>query len=168
VDNIAQAAVKYLAGQASVLAQLGTFPVGDPAAGQAYLFQTELKVTLEGTSAAALVLTPAGSMAAPTLLGTARFQRLSVEIYVDPVRDANRNVVEDAALTGVRGDQVFSVVHARLQRTDPDTQEWGDMITSTCTLLLEGDFAAVSDGNMMLRKQSFYGLTVNGWTDIIP
>jgi hypothetical protein len=52
-----------------------------------------------------------------------------------------------------------------MQRTDPATVLWGDMVTTGCQLLSDGPWAAVGDGDHMLAKQAYYGVSFTGWTD---
>lgn len=166
MDTISGAAVAYLSGVEAVTSLLGTFT--DPTnSGEPYLFDSDILVTLEGTSQAAVVLTSAGIMQTPPQLGSQRFERLSVEIYADPQRDSDRNVIVSSALTIQRVEAIFSQVHAVLQRLDPDLQVWGDMVTASCQLLAENQAMPVSDGDLMQRKQAFYGVLVTGWTDVV-
>lgn len=168
-DDVASGCVQFLAAQPKITDLTGAFAASDPVTGDAslpYIFRSDLLVTLEGTSAAAIVCTPAGSMATPPPLGTARHERLSVAIYVDPARDSARNVTESSGLTVQRGEALFTELHALLHRTSTESVLWGDMITVACALLAKGQFLSVPDGGGMQRQESFYGVTVWGWTDI--
>ena len=60
---------------------------------------------------------------------------------------------------------VFNAVQFRLQRTDPDTVVWGDMVTTGCQLLTDGAWFPLADGDHLLVKQSFYGVSWSGFTD---
>ena len=168
MDDVASGAVRYLASFTDVTSLLGSFSLGDPVTanqGKPWIFNGDPLVTLEGTSAAALVCTDFGGWQAPPQLGTWRFGRLAVQVYIDPARDANRNITETSALTVNRGNAVFNAVQFRLQRTDPDVIVWGDLATTGCQLLTDGLWAAVPDGDHLLVKQSFYGISFSGWTD---
>lgn len=168
MDDIASGCVRYLSGFSDVTSLLGSFSNSDPVTanqGRPWIFSGDPLVTLEGTSAAALVCIDLGGWQAPPQLGTWRFGRLVVQVYVDPARDGSRNITETSALTVNRGNAVFAAVQFRLQRTDPDTVTWGDMVTTGCQLLSDGQWAAVPDGDHLLVKQAFYGVSWSGWTD---
>jgi hypothetical protein len=165
VDDVGSGACLYLAQFSDVTSLLGSFPVTDPVAanaGKPYLFNSDLLVTLEGTGAAALVCSDLGGWQPPPQLGTWRFGRLSVQVYIDPARDAGRNITETSALTKNRGGAVFSAVQFRLQRTDPDAVVWGDLVTTGCQLISDGPWLAVPDGDHLLVKQAFYGVSWTG------
>lgn len=168
MDDIASGCCQYLARFSDVTSLLGSFGGTDPVPanrGLPWIFNADTLVTIEGSSAAALVLTDYGGWQAPPQLGTWRFGRLSVQVYLDPARDGNRNVTETTALTITRGNAVFAAVQFRLQRTDPDTVTWGDMVTTGCQLLTDGAWMPVPDGDHMLVKQAFFGVSWSGWTD---
>lgn len=168
---MASGSVKYLGRFADVTALLGAFPVSDPQApnaGRPWLFsdnnQGVLKV-MEGTGQAALVCSDYGPWDSPPPLGTVRFRRLRVDVWVDPLRDASSNVTETSSLTANRGLAVFAAAHFRLQRTDPDTVMWGDLCTAGCQLLSDIQFLPVPDGDWLLRGTAWYGVTCTGWSD---
>ncbi len=168
MDDVASGAVQFLAQFADVTSLLGSFSVSDPITanqGKPWIFNGDPLVTIEGSSAAALVCSDFGGWQAPPQLGTWRFGRLSVQVYIDPARDSGRNITETSALTVNRGNAVFNAVQFRLQRTDPDTIVWGDMVTVSCQLLSDGAWLALADGDHLLVKQSFYGVAWSGWTD---
>lgn len=168
MDSVSQAAVAYLSGLPDLVSKFGAFT--DLAnAGVPWIFDSDLIVTLEGTGQAALVLTSSGIMQTPPQLGSQRFERLMVELYVDPQRDVNRNVTVTSAFTLRTVEALFTLVHQVLQRLDPDTQVWGDMVTNACQQLGESQADRVSDGDQMFRKQAFYGVGVVGWLDsVVP
>ena len=168
MDDIASGSVRYLAGFTDVTWLLGSFPSGDPItanAGKPWIFNADPLVTLEGSSSAAVVCADLGGWQAPPQLGTWRFGRLAVAVYIDPARDSGLNITETSALTANRGNAVFNAVQFRMQRTDPATVLWGDMVTTGCQLLSDGPWAAVGDGDHMLAKQAYYGVSWTGWTD---
>jgi hypothetical protein len=168
VDDIASGSVQYLAGFADITSLLGSFSVSDlitANAGKPWIFNADPLVTIEGSSEAALVCADFGGWQAPPQLGTWRFGRLGVFIYIDPARDSGRNITETSALTINRGNAIFAAVQFRLQRTDPDAVLWGDMVTTGCQLLSDGPWQMLSDGDHLLVKQSFYGISFSGWAD---
>jgi hypothetical protein len=171
VDDVGTGAVRYLTRFSDVTSLLGSFSVTDPSpgiAGKPWLFSDNsagvLKV-MEGTSAAAVVCSDFGGWDVPPPIGTIRFRRLRVDIWVDPLRDASSNVAETSAKTGNRGLAVFAALQFRLQRTDPDALIWGDLVTTGCQLLVEPQFGAVSDGDWLQLGTAYYGIQYSGWTD---
>ena len=170
MDDVATGSVKYLTGFTDVTSLLGAYPLTDPVgfAGLPWLFsdmnQGVLKV-MEGTSAAALVCADFGGWEVPVQMSTARYRRLRVDIWIDPQRDAGLNVAESSSVTANRGLAVFSAVHFRLQRTDPDAVFWGDLCTIGCQLLTEPVFQPVADGDWMQRGTAYYGVEYSGWSD---
>ena len=88
-----------------------------------------------------------------------------MSIYIDPARDSSRNITETSALTINRGNAVFAAVQFRLQRTDPDAVLWGDLVTTGCQLLSDGPWQMLADGDHLLVKQAFFGVSWSGWTD---
>jgi hypothetical protein len=171
MDDVAGGAVKYLAGFSDVTGLLGAFDVADPNpgfAGRPWLFsdnnQGVLKV-MEGSSAAGIVLGDSGSWDVPVQGATARFRRLRVDIWVDPLRDPSANVLETSSLTANRGMAVFNAVQFRLQRTDPDVVFWGDLCTNGCQLLTDIQFLPMADGDWLLRGTAYFGVGFTGWSD---
>jgi hypothetical protein len=171
VDDVATGAVRYLAGFSDVIALLGSFPSGDPVtqnAGKPWLFSESnqgVLAMMEGSSAAAVVCADYGGWEVPPPLGTARFRRLRVDVWVDPQRDTSRNVTETSSLTQNRGLAVFAAVQFRLQRTDADAIFWGDLCTVGCQLLNDIVFAPVADGDWLQRGTAYFGVGVSGWSD---
>lgn len=168
---MASGAVRYLSGFPDVLAVLGSFPLGDPNqanAGKPWLFadtNAGIFATLEGSSGAAVVCADFGGWSVPDFLGTLRFRRLRVDVWVDPLRDAGRNLAESSSLTTNRGLAAFAAVQFRLQRTDPDAVVWGDLVTVDCHLLTDIQFLPVSDGDGLQRGSAYYGVSTSGWVD---
>lgn len=164
-DDVASGAVQFLAQFPDITSLLGSFASNDPVSadvGKPWIFNADLLVTLEGASAAALVCSDEGGWQAPPQLGTWRFSRLGVAFYIDPARDSSRNITETSAITIVRGNAVFNAVQYRLQRTDPDTVLFGDLQTTGCQLLSDTKWVPVPDGDHLLVKQAFYGVSWTG------
>jgi hypothetical protein len=171
MDDIATGCVQYLATFSDVTSLLGSFSNTDPVIanqGKPWIFNADPLVTLEGSSAAALVCSEFGSVTTPQRLGTERYGRLSVQLYVDPARDSSRNITETSALTKNRGNALFNAVQFRLHRTDNDAVVWGDLVTTGCRLITDGPWLPVPDGDHLLVKQAFYEVSFSGWTDVVP
>jgi hypothetical protein len=171
VDDVGTGAVKHLSQFSDVTSLLGSFSLSDPNpgfAGAPYLFNDVSQgvfATMEGSSAAAVVLGDYGAWDAPVQGATARFRRLRVDVWIDPLRDASSNVLETSAVTANRGMAVFNAIQFRLQRTDPDTVRWGDLVTNGCQLLTEPQFLPVQDGDWLLRGTAYFGVGFLGWSD---
>lgn len=156
-DDVVSGAVQYLLAQSSVVAALGSFPVGHPWYPQPYLFQRELFQRMEGTSSQACVLSYAGGWSPPERGSQAVFSRLSVEIWVDPLRDSSGNVTNPTE-TEARGRTTWKVLDSFLQWLDPDARTWGNLVLCGSERLTEPVLYAVPDGDGLLRAQWFYGL----------
>jgi hypothetical protein len=171
VDDVAGGAVKFLTPFADVTTLLGAFPADDAVtanAGRPWLFSDTFQgvlATVEGSSAAAIVCGDYGGSAVAPVLGTLRYRRLRVDVWVDPLRDAGSNITETSTLTTNRGLSVFAAAHFRLQRTDNDAVFWGDLCTVGCQLLTDALFSPVSDGDGLQRGTAFYEVACSGWSD---
>jgi len=180
VDTIASAAVRYINTLADVTAMLGSFPSSDSAnSGKPFVFGGELLYTVEGTSSVALVCRNFGTYTTAPDLSTWMGYRLGVTIWVDPARDSNGNYTESAITTQSRGMAVFTKLNYHLHRTNPDTQQWGDLVTASSRLLTGPNFLPVQDagGQDQLMAPgttshpqvgtAYYGVTVFGVTDAV-
>jgi hypothetical protein len=178
VDNVASGAVKVLAALSDVTAAVGTFPASDTVNyGVPWIFNTDILVTMEGTSAVigtnamAIVCSDAGGWGEPMPLTTPRYNRLQVDFWVDPLRDSSHNITETAGATIQRGKQLFTLVNLHLHRTNPDMQLWGDLRTVGCQLLTEPQFLGVTDAEMggvpVQKGTAYYGVSVFGATDVV-
>jgi hypothetical protein len=168
---VATGAVRYLSQFSDVTSQLGAFSDSDANpgfAGRPWLFSDlnamVLKV-MEGTSQAGISLADSGPWDSPVQGATARFRRLRLDVWVDPLRDTGSNIMETSAATANRGMAVFNAAHFRLQRTDPDVVAWGDLLTNGCQVLADITFAPVPDGDFLLRGTAYYGVGFTGWND---
>jgi hypothetical protein len=170
VDDVSSGAVRFLNGFSDITSLLGSFSLTDPVTanqGKSWIFNGDPLVVLEGTGKAGIVCLDAGGWQPPPQLGTWRFGRLSVQVYIDPLRDSNLNITETSAITMNRGSAVFNTIQFRLQRTDPDTVLWGDMVTTGCQLLADGQWLPVADGDHLLVKQAYFGVSWSGWIDAV-
>lgn len=153
-DDLVAGAVRWLLTFTDVLAVLGTYP----ATGSPWLLQNELHGTVEGTQSTAAVVSRAGGWAGANLHNTARFPRLSLEIYVDPIRDAAGNVV-DPGEAYRRADATFSTFDTYLHRPADPQQQWGGVRVIASSRMAEPTTYAVPDGDGLLRTQVFYAVT---------
>lgn len=154
-DDVVQGCVKYLSEFPEVTAFLATFEDGEH-----YLFQYEMQGVVETTSKAAVVISRNGSWSSPNYHNTAKFPRLSVEVWVDPLRDGENNVIEPIE-SRRRAFFLLDQIDKRLHRPQGGApQFWGTVRTIESTRLGEPVLYAVPDGDSMLRGQVFYGVTV--------
>lgn len=178
MDTIASAAVKYINTLADVTALLGSFPSTDAAnSGKALIFGGDMLYTMEGTSAVGIVCRNYGSYTTAPDLSTWMAWRLGVTFWVDPARDGNGNYTESAITTQSRGQAVFTQLNVHLHRTNPDTQQWGDLVTTSCRLLTAPNWLPITDTGPATQTMAagttshpqvgtaFYGVTVFGITD---
>lgn len=151
-DHLVQGAVKWLLGFDDIRAVLGAFADGTP-----FLFQRQLWTTVETTGSTAAVISRAGGWAGGNEHNTMRFPRLSLEIHVDPIRDAARNVI-DPGEADRRADAAWDAFDGRLHRPASSTQMWGSVRTIGCLRLGEPNVYDVPDGDGLIRLQCFYGV----------
>lgn len=114
-DDVVQAARQFLATFPEVMSELGSD------AGTVYLFQWSLHVPVEGTQEVACVLSTTGSWTSPNTHNTAKFPRLLVEVYADPIRDVKRSpTVYNTQQRALRvAEKISDVLHR------PFAGEWG-------------------------------------------
>ena len=154
VDHITAGAVKWLQGFPDVTAVLGQSPSGRP-----YLFQDTLYVVMEGTQSTAAVIYRAGGWAGPNAHNTARFPRIGLEVYVDPIRDGGGNVTSPGEAER-RIDAAYKAIDRHLHRQPQnETQMWGTVRTIGCTRLVEPTVTPVPNGDGLIRLDTFYGVT---------
>ena len=170
MDDVGGGAVQYLVTFADVKALVGAFASNDPNPGfanQPWIFKDDPLARLEGTGSSAIVCSYAGGWSEPTSLTTARYNRLSVELWTDPLRDASNNIVETSGVTKQRMQTLFNTVNLHLHRTNPDMVMWGDLRTVGCQLITEPQPYPIPDGDGLLRGQAYYGVSWFGSSDTI-
>jgi hypothetical protein len=172
-DDVGTGAWKYLLTVSAVTQALGSFPANDQntsVAGKPWLFAGNMMAQIKGSQASAMVLTDYGGWSPPPQYGSQRFRRLRVDVWTDPVRDNYGNITTTEANTVNRCLHVFRILNLYLQRHDPDTQTWGDLVTFGCQLLTEPQPAQVTDGDSqgvgVVMGTAFYGLGISGYTDV--
>lgn len=164
-DSIGSGAAQYLSGFSDVTSLLGAFDVADPTNPSVpYVFNDSMLVTLEGTAACAIVCIDQGGWSVPVPLTTPHFCRLTLQVWVDPLRDSDNNIIETSGLTKQRGGQVWAAADSHLHRTNPDVVTWGNMVTVGCERLVEPSWVLKPDGDGIWVGTSFYGVLVFGAT----
>lgn len=153
-DDLVQGCVKHLQVQADVLAVLGT----DLDTGAPLLFQHRMWAGMEGSSSTSAMVYRDGGWAGPNLHNTLRFPRLTVEVWVDPIRDPQNNVI-DPGEAHRRIEYVYEVFDWHLHRPQGGQQMWGTVRTIACVRLSEPTVYAVPDGDGLLRLVVAYAVT---------
>jgi hypothetical protein len=170
MDDVGSGAAKYLAQFSDVTSLLGSFPLTDPQAGnqgKPWLFNGNMLVDIKGSTKAALVVADFGGWSSPPQLGSQRFRRLRVDVWVDAQRDSLGNIIATDQGTINAGNTIFNAVQRHLHRRDPDTVVWGDMVTFACQLLTEPTFIRIPDGDWAMQGTATYGVSISGWTDAV-
>lgn len=130
-----------------------------------WLFVRELQVVVEGSGKAAAVIREEGAWARPNDHNTARFPRLSLEIFADSTRDpvTGRVVTRDAEPRARAVWERFNPIFHRVTGfseiwgstdTDPGMRVWGSRLMSL------PDVYDISDWDGGKRLQCHYGLSV--------
>ncbi len=151
-DDLVQGAVKYLLTESSVLAVVGTTDMGTP-----MLFQHQLYGTVQSTSKTAAVVGYGGGWAGGNEHNTLRFPRLSLELWVDPLRDNDGNVKEPGEVYR-RMNVAFAAFDKVLHRPQGGIQWWGTIRTLSSVRSGEPSVYPVPDGDGLLRAQTFYAV----------
>jgi hypothetical protein len=118
-DDIVSGATAYLMAQPEVLAVLGTYP----GTTVPYLFQRRMWAEMKASSSTACMIWSEGGWTAANLHNTLRFPRLSVEIWTDPLRDGQNNVIDPGEVYR-RSNRAFTVIDSFLHRPQGGTQWW--------------------------------------------
>ncbi len=136
-DDVASGVYWHLSSLPDALGVTGSFPAEEPD-----------NSIVTGSQAVALVCCYMGQGRSPLETSTVRFQRLTIDIWVDPLRDVMGNVTNPSE-TEHRGLNVYSVLDSHLHRvaTDQMTQLWGDLITVGSTRMSEPVWYQVPDGD---------------------
>jgi hypothetical protein len=154
-DDLVAGCVRWLSGLPDVLAVLGTTPDGTAP----LLFQNELfRGDIEGSQTTAAVITHTGGWGGANEHNTMAFPRLTLELFVDPMRDPGGNATRPGE-TYRRINAAYKVFDRRLHRPQGGTQYWGSVRTTDCVRLAEPTIVGVADGDGLLRLQVSYGVT---------
>lgn len=147
--DIVQELVKLLLTKTSVTNKVGLTGL------TSWIFQDKLFVPVEKSQSAALVVSQVGGWAVANEHNTARFPRLSVQYFVDPLRDSN-GVQSKFADTRLRANELFNLADKILHRPQGAAQMLGSLRVDSVLRLTEPTWYEVPDGDGMLRGQAFY------------
>lgn len=136
--------------------------VGTSDSFSSWIFRWRLYVDVEGTSQCAIVLREDGGWASPNNHNTARFPRLTVEVYADPPRTPRLNPA--MATAPDRAKAVFDVLDRVFHIPQGGQISWGDnqerlRIVSSLRLT-EPQISTVSDGDGLARLSTAYAVTL--------
>lgn len=161
-SDLATAAHRRLVSVPGIFGALLSPPGANP--GGVWLFVRKLYALVEGSGRAAVVLREDGPWARPNAHNTARFPRLSVEIYADSTRDPSGAIAREDAEARARA--VWERFQEVLHRTTAFEEVWGagsnDMGVRVwgSTLMALPDVYPLSDWDGGVRLQCHYGLSV--------
>lgn len=171
-DDVASGAYQHISSLTDVLALVGAFPADDPDnAGIPWVFTRNLYTRMEaqsivkGSQAVALVCVNAGQSSSPLDYSTVRWQRLEVDIWVDPLRDQYGNITSPSETEG-RGDDVFTALDRHLHRASSGdkTEQWGDLVTVNGIRMTAPVWYPVPDGDGLIRGVCFWDIgTFGSW-----
>lgn len=153
-DDIVQGAVKYLQSKPEIIAVLGAY-TGTTIP---FLFQRRLWVEMEGTSSTACLVFSDGGWSSANLHNSARFPRLSLEIWADPIRDSQNNVTDPGEVWR-RINRAYKTIDRYLHRPQGGDQMWGSVRTIDSTRMAEPTAYEVPDGDGLLRLLVSYAVT---------
>jgi len=160
-NDLAVAAHRKLSTVPGVVSALAS-PVGSAPVG-VWLFVRKLQAVVEGTGKAAAVLREEGAWTRPNQHNTARFPRLSLEIYADCSRESlNGPPLRDDAESRAR--MVWEHFQTVLHRVDGFSEVWGSASGDPglrvwgSQLMSLPDVYEVSDWPEGVRLQCHYGL----------
>jgi hypothetical protein len=155
-DDIVSGATKFLLAQPETVAAVSSYIIGG--AQVPGIFQYRTWTDIEGTSTSCVVLSTDGGWAGANLHNTLRFPRLTLNVWVDPIRDSARNVTDPGEAMR-RSFSVFKAFDRFLHRTGGDEVYFGTLRIISSTRLTEPTISAVSDGDGLVRLQASYAVT---------
>lgn len=155
-DSIVAATTKYLLSLSAVVDAVGesnTIPAVP------FIFQNNLKQVVERSSSVALVVSRRGNWASANPYNTVKTPRVSITMFVDPLRDSSGNVT-DLDGSPNRGDAVWDIIDKYLHRPSAEIVTWGDLRVLGSTRLNEPTWNLVKDGDLMVWAEVLYGVLV--------
>lgn len=154
-DDIVTGALAYLRAQPELIAAVDSFNIdGQLTPG---IFPYRLWTRMEGSSSTSVVIARDGGWAAPNLSNTLRFPRLLLNVWTDPIRDAQGHNVE--ATVQRRANACFEVFDKYLHNVAGGVMWWGTLRIVDCLRLTEPVFVDVPDGDGLVRLQAYYAVT---------
>jgi hypothetical protein len=152
-DDIVTGAVTYLRAQPECVTAVDTFTIGGkPTPG---IFGYRLSTVMEGSSATSVVIAHDGGWAAPNLYNTLRFPRLLLNVWADPIRDAQKNNIDP--LVQRRANACFETFDKVLHRSFGEVIWFGTVRVVDCVRLTEPIMLDGGDG--LIRLQAYYAVT---------
>lgn len=148
-DDLLSGATKYLLSIPEILTLVGYEANLGP-----YIWQETPLVSIEKQATTAIVVTTS-SIGIDDEAHSQHFERLGIEFWVGPIRDAMGNVIEPAE-TRRRLMKAYGVVDRYLHRTDPHEQRWGSVRTYSSERLGSINRYALDDGTGVVIGQAFY------------
>lgn len=154
-DSLTSAATAYLLAQPEILELVGKYPPTE----EPFIWMMTPIYAIKGSSMSGIVVSKQGNWLQGNPNGTGRYPMLSVEFYVDSIRDPAGNPTLDNNEVERRADQLFRVVDKKLHRPNGGAAVWGDgVITSICIRLAEPDWHFRRDDDKMIYGKALYGL----------
>jgi hypothetical protein len=153
-DDITQGMTKYLLSIPEIVELTGQFEDGTP-----WLSQDNLLETIETSQSQAIVVVRRGSWAAPNIYNTAKFPRMGLEIYVDPLRDEGNNIV-DKVEARRRANYIYNIVDKYLHMPFGIDMMWGDVRVIGSVRNTDFDISPVSEGDGVLRGIGYYSISL--------
>jgi hypothetical protein len=155
VQDIVNGCVLYLKAQPEVLAAVDTFDIqGVPTSG---IFSYQLACEIQQTQKLAVVVQHEGGWATPNIHNTLRFPRLLVNIWIDPIRDAQGNKADPRIQA--RANACFEVIDKFLHMAAGGDLMFGPVRVVDCVRLTEPAIDNVRDGDGMVLLRAFYAVT---------
>lgn len=168
--EVSGGAYHYLSSLPDVLELVGSFPDDDPDnSGVPWIFVHNLYTRMEsqsivkGSQAVALVCITAGLGSGVLDYSTVRWQKLELDIWVDPLRDQFGNITKPSE-TSHRGQNIFTVLDSHLHRAalQDKTQVWDTLVTINGIRLTEPVWYPVPDGDGLIRGVCFWDIATYG------
>lgn len=154
-DDIVSGAVTYLRAQPEVVAAVDTFNINNSFSPG--IFQYRLWTVMEGSEKTSCVINTDGGWAGPNLHNTLRFPRLLLNIWADPLRDAQKNNIDP--LVQRRATNTFEAIDPFLHCMEGSDMRWGTLRVISCLRLTEPVVYPVPDGDGLVRLQCYYAVT---------
>lgn len=156
-DDVVTGAVSYLLSQPECLAAVDIFNIGGQPAPGIFAYRLALPNLMEGSSSTAVVVAHDGGWAAPNLFNTLRFPRLLVNVWADPIRDAQKNNIDP--LVQRRANACFETFDKVLHRVGGGDVRFGTLRVIDIVRLTEPVILDVGDGDGLVRLQCYYAVT---------